>query len=125
MKPFPIGGLIPWNGSTVKILRHFKRDGLDYYDLQGMSNFEHAMLLRSIQAAAKFQVGDTVKRPKYRMLTVMARKWSFKVGDVLYLLGDPRVKMGSTRWVEQSWIVKQQRLFDQAEKRDADLEDAF
>lgn len=123
MKPFPIGGLVPWGtGKVLPILR--RRQDSKYhwvYDLQGVGNMDHDTILTMIEACAVYTVGQFVVFPKMRALEVMLRHWSFKQGDVRYLIGNPRMKMSGDRWFWQAYILKH-RL---AEGEEEDLESVF
>ena len=54
-----------------------------------------------IAARAAYRVGHLVILPRMRGFEVMLRQWAFKKGDVLYLIGNPRLKMSGERWYDQ------------------------
>jgi hypothetical protein len=93
------------------------------YDLVGVSNVDHETLMEGIAARAAYKVGQVVVFPRVRALEVFERTWSFKKGDVRYLIGNPRVKMGGARWFTQTYILKHRS--NAADEEEIRLEDVY
>lgn len=125
MKPFPINGLVPWGQHQCKAVLRRRKDPKFHwvYDLVGVSNADHQMLLEGIQARAVYKVGQVVVFPRVGALEVLERTWSFKKGDVRYLIGNPRVKMGGARWFTQAYILKHRSAADDGDV--VTLEDVY
>jgi len=124
MKPFPINGLVPWGVQCRAVLRRRSDPKFHWvYDLVGVSNVDHQTLLECIAERAAYKVGQVVVFPRVRKLEVLDRRWSFTKGDVRYLIGNPRQKMGGARWFTQTYILKHRSAADDGDV--VTLEDVY
>ena len=118
MKPFPVDGLVPYLGQSVRIQGR-RANGMHGYvytlhtrapdhTLLIHGDVPHAVLMASIGAVAHYGVGQRVVLFGHHALQVIHRKWSFRKGTVIYAVAKPGAKTGMK-------VFTQEQLFQAVE----------
>jgi hypothetical protein len=103
MTGFPIGGLVPFRGQVVDI-KYRRRHGehawtyvlhtkSKEHGLEVHAEVPHAVILAEIGGRAHYNAGQTLAL--WGGTTVLKRAWSFRKGEIIYTLGNPRMKYGA------------------------------
>ena len=115
MTPFPVHGLVPYEGQVVPILngRSDPVHGWTYTlhtrapDRELLIHYyvPHADLLKAIAMYARFEKGAEVNLAQSGPVVVVQRTWNFRQGTVLYRAA--RSKHGTiTGWITQERMVE-------------------
>lgn len=113
MKPFAKGALVPYLGQVVPIysvkgspehgwvycVRTKRGEMLDVHP-----DIPHAVLIANMGARARWAVDEYLVVQSHHV-QIGQRKWSFKLGTVLYEVGDPRKKFPG-KWLTQEQLFQ-------------------
>jgi len=115
MNPFPMNGLVPYEGQVVPILsgRADARHGWAYTlhtratdrELRIHYYVPHADLLKAISMYACFEIGTQVHLARNGSLVIVQRTWNFRQGTVLYRAARPERNV-ATGWIAQERMLE-------------------
>lgn len=123
MRPFPKRGIVPYEGERYRITNRYGDERSMFYSLLRNvpgkpsvvhGTVPHQRLLAAIADYAQFKIEDQVYIDR-RFITfpIVQRKWSFKLGTVLYGITDNKRRVILV-WKQQETLLEAARLHAQA-----------
>lgn len=92
--PCPVGGLVPWMGGVWPIVSRKEHPVLGWvYVLHAQppdgapvmwANVAQEEIVRAMEATAQYKVHSTVELGRFKQRSILARKWNFKKGTMVY-----------------------------------------
>ena len=121
---FPIGGRLPVQERTCRIVSVERTDEGWRYRLDNGSPITHQAALASIAANALFAHRQEVFMGRNGWRIVVHRKWSFRHGITFYRVADPRRNVAS-QWIPEDRMVAFTRDFPGPPAPDSPAADAL
>ncbi|MBP7513222.1 MAG: hypothetical protein KA791_01665 [Flavobacteriales bacterium] len=113
VRPFRVGAIVPWSGHLHRVDRYEMRGTNWVYWLTPIERapwrsapaIPHADVILGIEKFARFKVGDEAYiDQRFIKFPIVDRKWSFKLGTVLYGMRD-RVRPVIKVWKQQEILL--------------------